>query len=85
MLRVSCMFRWGGRGAGACGGLKELPYEPPLLIADIVKQAVLTVTLWTFSTRAVVYGVLLLSAWPDMNLLRYHCLLKDWRYSLADI
>ncbi len=72
----------GGRGAGACAGLKEARFEPLLLIADAVVQAVLA-TLWTFSTRAVADGALLLSAWLDMNLLRHHCRIKDWRYSQA--
>ncbi len=39
--------------------------------------------LWTFSTRAAADGALLLSAWLEVILLRYHCLLKDWRYSQA--
>ncbi len=69
----------GGRGAGACAGLKEARFEPLLLIADAVVQA------WTFSTRAVADGALLLPAWLDINLLRHHCRIKDWRYSQAVI
>jgi hypothetical protein len=41
--------------------LKEARFELPLLIANAVEQAVLT-ALWTFSTRAVADGALLLSA-----------------------
>jgi hypothetical protein len=62
--------------------LKEARFEPLLLIADAVVQAVLA-TLWTFSTRAVADGALLLSAWLDIFLLRHHCRIKDWRYSQA--
>ena len=72
----------GGRGAGACAGLKEARFEPLLLIADAVVQAVLAL-LWTFSTRAVADGALLISAWLDIILLRHHCRIKDWRYSQA--
>ena len=63
--------------------LKEAGFEPPLLIADVVEQAVFTVTLLTFSTRAVADGALLLSAWLENILLRHHFLLKDWRYLQA--
>jgi hypothetical protein len=73
----------GGRGARACAGLKEARFEPLLLIADAVVQAVCIATLWTFSTRAVADGALLLSAWVDITLLRHHCRIKDWRYSQA--
>ena len=72
----------GGRGAGACAGLKEARFEPLLLIADAVVQALIA-TLWTFSTRAVADGALLLSAWLEVILLRHHCRIKDWRYSQA--
>jgi hypothetical protein len=65
---------------GGCAGLKEARFEPLLLIADAVVQA-LVATLWTFSTRAVADGALLLSAWLDNILLRHHCRIKDWRYS----
>ena len=37
----------GGRGAGACAGLKEARFEPLLLIADAVVQALLA-TMWMF-------------------------------------
>jgi hypothetical protein len=74
----------GVSGAGACGGLKEARFEPPLLIADAVVQA-FQVALLTFSTRAVADGALLLSAWLDGVMLQHHCLLKDWRYSQAAI
>ena len=78
----------GGRGARACAGLKEARFEPLLLIADAVVQALpqalqALATLWTFSTRAVADGALLLSAWLDINLLRHHCRIKGWRYSQA--
>jgi hypothetical protein len=56
-----------------------------LLIADVVEQVVLIAPSWTFSTRAVADGALLLSAWVEVILLRHHCLLKDWRYSQAAI
>ena len=73
----------GGKGGGgACAGLKEARFEPLLLIADAVVQRVIA-TLWTFSTRAVADGALLLSAWVDLSLLRHHCRIKDWRYSQA--
>ena len=72
----------GGKGGGgACAGLKEARFEPLLLIADAVVQAVVIATLWTFSTRAVADGALLLSAWVGIILLRHHCRIKDWRYS----
>jgi hypothetical protein len=74
----------GGRGAGACAGLKEARFEPLLLIADAVVQAVRIATLWTFSTRGVADGALLLSAWVELNLLRHHCRIKDWRYLQAE-
>jgi hypothetical protein len=35
--------------------------------------------------RAVVYGALLLSAQLDASLLRRHCRIKNWQYSLVDI
>ena len=75
----------GGRGAGACAGLKEARFEPLVLIADDVVQAIPVVlaTLWTFSTRAVADGALLLSVRLDLGLLRHHCRIKDWRYSQA--
>ena len=73
----------GARGARACAGLKEARFEPLLLIADAVVQAVCLATLWTFSTRAVADGALLLSAWLEVILLRHHCRIKDWRYSQA--
>ena len=75
----------GGRGAGACAGLKEARFEPLLLIADAVVQALVIATLWTFSTRAAADGALLLSAWLDICYLRHHCRIKDWRYSQAVI
>ena len=74
----------GGRGTGACAGFKEARFETLLLIADAVVQAVLA-TLWTFSTRAVADGALLLSAWLGSILLRHHCRIKDWRYSQAEM
>jgi hypothetical protein len=40
----------GGRGAGACAGLKEARFEPLLLIADAVVQAV--ATLWMSLTAS---------------------------------
>ena len=67
---------------GGCAGLKEARFEPLLLIAGAVVQAVIA-TLWTFSTRAVADGALLLSAWLEFLLLRHHCRIKDWRYSQA--
>ena len=73
----------GNGGGGACAGLKEARFEPLLLIADAVVQAVCLATLWTFSTRAVADGALLLSAWVDVILLRHHCRIKDWRYLQA--
>ena len=73
----------GGRGTGACAGLKEARFEPLLLIADAVVQTTVIATLWTFSTRAVADGALLLSAWLEFFLLRHHCRIKDWRYSQA--
>ena len=36
----------GGRGAGACAGLKEARFEPLLLIADAVVQEAFTAPLW---------------------------------------
>ena len=65
--------------------MKEARFEPLLLIADAVEQVVLIARLWTFSTRAVADGALLLSAWLEVILLQHHCLLKDWRYSQAAI
>ena len=81
----------GGRGAGACVGLKEARCGPLLLIADAVVQAVLATTLWysviatlwTFSTRAVADGALLRSASLDRILQRHRYRIKDWRYSPA--
>ena len=80
------MLRDGGmRGSrGACVGWKEARFEPPLLIADAVVQAVV-VALLTFSTRAVADGALLLSAWVEVFLLRHHCRIKGWRYSAAEM
>ncbi len=63
MSRVCCDWVL---GAGACVELKEASVEPPLLIADAIEQAVFTVTLWTFSTRSVADGALLLSVWLEM-------------------
>ena len=71
----------GARGARACAGLKEARFEPLLLIADAVVQAVLA-TLWTFSTRAVADGALLLLALLDI-LLQHHFRIKDWRFLQA--
>jgi hypothetical protein len=70
-------------GAGACAGLKEARFEPLLLIADTVKQAVFIAPLWTFSTRAVADGALQLSARLEGILLGHHCRIWDWRYSQA--
>jgi hypothetical protein len=67
----------------AFAGFKEARVEPPLLIADTIVQAAIIAVLWTFSTRAVADGALLLSARLDGNLLGHHCLLKDWRYLRA--
>ena len=67
----------------ACAGFKKARFEPLLPIADAVVQTVVTATLWTFSTRAVADGALLLSAWLEFLLLRHHCRIKDWRYSQA--
>ena len=39
-------------GGGACVGLKEARFEPPLLIADAVVQILFVATLWTFLTAA---------------------------------
>ena len=75
----------GGKGGGgACAGLKEARFEPLLLIADAVVQAVVA-TLWTFSMGAVGAGVLLFSAWLDPNLQPHHLRIKDWRYSQAEV
>ena len=60
VLRVAFVMM-GGRGVVACAGFKEARFEPPLMIADAVVQAVIA-TLWTFLTRAVADGALLLSA-----------------------
>ena len=76
----------GGRGAGACAGLKEAGSELLLLFVDAVVQALVLLplaTLWIFSTRAVADGALLLSAWLEVILLRHHCRIKGWRYSQA--
>ncbi len=74
-------------GGGACVGLKEARFGPPLLIADAVMQELCQVVLaplWTFSTRAAACGgALLLLACLDFILLRHHCRIKDWRYSQA--
>jgi hypothetical protein len=72
-------------GGGMWWVERRRAFEPPLLIADAVEQAVFTVTLLTFSTRAVADGALLLSAWVELILLGHHCLLKDWQYSQAAI
>ncbi len=60
----------------ACAGLKEAGFEPLLLIADTVSQEIVAL-LWTFSTRAVADGALLLSARLVGVLLRHHCRIKD--------
>ena len=73
----------GGRGAGACAGLKEAGVEPLLLIADAVVQAVVIATLWIFSMRAAASGALLLLAWLEEILQRHHCRIKDWPSSQA--
>ena len=52
MGRVACVVRGEGRGGGACVGLKEARFEPPLLIADAVVQELIVATLWTFLTAA---------------------------------
>ena len=62
----------GNGGGGACAGLKEARFEPLLLIADAVLQAVVA-TLWIFSTQTVADGALLLSAWVELSLMRHHC------------
>ena len=67
----------GARGARACAGLKEARFEPLLLIADAVVQSVVIATLWTFSTRAVADGALLLSAWLDIIFQPHHCRMMD--------
>ncbi len=72
-----------GRRMGACAGLKEAGVEPRLPIADAVVQAVVAVTLWTFSTRSVAYGALQFSVWLEVILLRHHCRIKAWRYLQA--
>ena len=54
-----------------------------LLLADAFAQEVLGATLWIFSMGAVDVGALLLSAWPEVNLQRRHCRVKDWPYSQA--
>ncbi len=85
VLRVACAVMR-AKGTGTCAGLKEARFEPRILPAvDAGVQAVLKSPLWTFSTRAVADGALLLSAWLDIYLLHHHCLLKDWRYSQAAI
>jgi hypothetical protein len=63
----------------ACAGFKKARFEPLLPIADAVVQAVIA-TLWTFSTRAVADGALLLSAWLEWIFkLQYLCRIKGWR------
>ena len=52
MGRVACVVRGEGRGGGACVGLKEARFEPPLLIADAVVQELIVATRWTFLTAA---------------------------------
>jgi hypothetical protein len=56
-------------------------FEPPMLIVDSILQLA---SLLTFSMREVSDGALLLSAWVEVILMRHHCQIKDWRYSLAD-
>ncbi len=77
---------------GACAGLKEAGVELRLLIADAVVQPItvrgypkpeIIMPLWIFSTRAVVFGAQLLSAWLEVILLRHHCRINGWRYSQA--
>ncbi len=66
--------------------MKVARFEPPLLIADVVMQALVAAMLWTlwiFSTRTVADGALLLSASLDVVLLRHHWRIKGWRYSQA--
>jgi hypothetical protein len=65
--------------------LKEAGVEPRLLIAGAVVQVPQTVEamLWIFLTPSVADGALLLSAWVDLILLRHHCRIMGWRYSLA--
>ncbi len=57
-------------------------FAPLMLIDDAVVQAVLA-TLWTFSTRTVADGALLLSAWLEIIMLRHHCRIKGWQYLRA--
>jgi hypothetical protein len=76
-----------GRGAETCAELKEARFEL-LLIADAVVQVVATnqalvAMRWTFTTRAVADGALLLSLRLVLVLLRHHCRIKGWRYSQA--
>ncbi len=71
------MFQDRDKGVWTCAG-----FEPPLPIANATAQSV-TETLWTFLTRAVADGALLLSVWLDIFLLRHRCLLMDCQYSQA--
>jgi hypothetical protein len=71
------------RGEGACARLKEAFFEPPMLIADAVVQALLAALLWIFSTRAVADGALLKLVWVEVVLLGYHCQSMVWRYAQA--